>query len=68
MPLRNLHKKFKLPMTNVHWDLTLQGWVFLIGEIQLIVVQWNIEEKKLLKYFHPRQSVFPSTSPQLVQY
>ena len=55
-------------MTNVHWDLTLQGWVFLIGEIHLIVVQWNIEEKKLLKYFHPRQSVFPSTSPQLVQY
>ena len=27
----NLHKKFELPMTNVHRDLTFQSWVFLIG-------------------------------------
>ena len=27
----NLHKKFELLMTNVHWDLTFQNWVFLIG-------------------------------------
>ena len=27
----NLHKKFELPMTNVHQDLTVQSWVFLIG-------------------------------------
>ena len=27
----NLHKKFELPMTNVHRDLMFQSWVFLIG-------------------------------------
>ena len=31
MPFWNLHKKYQLPTTNVHWDRTLQSWLFLIG-------------------------------------
>ena len=60
MSVLNVYKKFQFPTTNVHRDLTLQSWVFLIGGYPL-----NCSE---MKYWRKEKNCYNTSTPDKVYF